>query len=432
MDKVEWIVALSRWDIVEYLSKHELADLSVVCKFLRNKLYQHVFKRIKLRYFLDNYIDLTFNEICSTKIKRQVLESLNENLKGFILFVKSLNNISRCNESLLLSISQLFLNLNSLKLTESMITLATFDKIMCNLTKLEHLSLNDIKFVSFDTSEDPLTLHFPKSLISFNILNGTLTRKEYSSSFKVRDYFYNSPGFIAGTLKFNVEKDSLPNLKILRAYHFYQDFIGSVISLLSATRVLSHLSTSLLFINESTLANLHLIKSLTIINSNTFSQNIIQVDISAFQNLKELEISGKFVSYNGRTLFVIGQGLNVAAKNIKRLALKYFEINRLLAEEFKCNFPNLVELSLFNAGVDKAVNLNNLPKSIQALNFYNINPKLLDINTIINYPELKFISVTYESGYPYKLKFEHIELFSNIEGWREIHFPGPSIKCYKQ
>jgi hypothetical protein len=431
-NEIDWRLLLTSWDIAKYFPKFDLIELSQYNKFMRKRLSPFIFKNIILNNFSDGLDDLPL-EVESAEVEKEALDRYDEHLKYLYPHVRSLIYEYDYNEVLLLCIPQVFSNLNRLQLTNVSVTLTSFHKLMSGLKQLEHLFLGHPLFIVSDTSEDPVTLQLPSKLITFKIIHGELMRTEFDSSLVFSDYLEYSNESNTGTLKFDIEKGSLPNLKILEIDMDDQNFMESRISLVSASNQLTHFSTKLSLICDFSSVHFKSLTSLTLTNNFQFPRRLLDYTFPALENLKEFRIMGGFnlTEYDELIIPSIKKLLNIG-KNAERLTFPYIQIDRLSIDEVIQSFPNLKDLTLVKASDVVTLSPIKLPNTVKVLNLFNFNPKFIELNSIKDSIELKILNIAYENENLNYFEFDENELVKDIEGWRVIRFYGSSIKCYKE
>ncbi|KXN71521.1 hypothetical protein CONCODRAFT_69770 [Conidiobolus coronatus NRRL 28638] len=431
-DEIDWKLILSCWNTTKYVSKIDLVDLCLICKFMRNKLFPDIYRCIVLEKFSDGLDDLPLN-IINSELEKEALDRYNEHLKDFIPHARCLFYICDYNEILLLSIPQVFYKLNRIQLADVSSTLNVFQKLMNGLTQLEHLSLEYSLLIVPKDTDNLITLKLPPNLITLKIVYGEIMRIEFDPSLIFSDYLGLSDESNTEILKFKIESGSLPKLKVLKITQDDQRFMETQNNLICASEQLTHLSTRFSLINEFSSNNLKSLISLTLTNNYIFPQNFVEIDFSTLKNLKELRIKGGFNLTRYDDVIIPGlQKLISIGKNVEILTLPYINFDNLSIEETIHNFPNLKELNLIKATNVETLSPTKFPKTLNTLNLCNFDPKTLDINNIKNCDELKVVSISYEEEYYNFFNFEDTKFAKGVKGWRIIHFYGSSIKCYKE
>jgi hypothetical protein len=431
-DEIDWKLILSRWDITKYVSRIDLVDLSLICKFMRNKLFPDIYRCIVLDKFSDGLDDLPLN-IVNSELENEALARYDEHLKDFIPHARRLLYICDYNEILLLSIPKVFYRLNTMHLAEVSFTLNVFQKLMNGLTQLEHLSIEYSLLIIPKDFDMQITLKFPPNLITLKIVYGELMRTEFDPSLIFSDYLGSSSGSNTEILKFKIENCSLPKLKVLEIVQDDQSFVETQNNLICASESLTHLSTKLALINEFSLKNLKSLTSLTLTSNYIFSQKFYDTIFSTLKHLRELRINAEFFLTSDDDIIIPGlQRLISIGKNVEILTIPYIDFKNLFIEETIHNFPNLKVLNLVRSANVKTLNPTKFPKTLKTLNLHNFDPKTLDINNIKNCDDLKVVSISYEEGYYNFFNFEETKLSKGVKGWKIIYFYGSSIKCYKE
>ncbi|KXN71517.1 hypothetical protein CONCODRAFT_78284, partial [Conidiobolus coronatus NRRL 28638] len=434
-NQINWELILSSWDTIKYFTKSELVDISRASISIRSILLPHIFKSVALNnisYYLDDPDELPPYELVPTENSNRVLDRNREHLKSLIPHVKSLVSEDEYNESLLISIPQVFYGLNRLQFSDTAITLATFHKLMSGLNHLEHLTLNHPTIIAFDVRNAPITLKLPSSLISFKISYGELIRADFIPGLGIGDYLADNDEFKTEILNFNIKEDSLPRLKLLEIVEDDQDFIDTQNNLISASSQLSHLITRYSLIDEEAIIKIQFLNSLTIINNYQLTHNYTDFNFLSIKMLKELKIIGALglVKHDGSMTSRFKKLINMA-KYVERLTLPFIRSYNFSIEDILQNFERLEELSFIKTGNLVSLNPDTLPKTIKSVNLYGISPKFVDFKTIKHCSKLEVISINYRNENYSSSEFEYSEFSKNIKGWRVVHFPGISIKCYK-
>ncbi|KXN64759.1 hypothetical protein CONCODRAFT_13976, partial [Conidiobolus coronatus NRRL 28638] len=285
-----WVIVISSWDTVRYLSASELIELSLICRFTRNKVFKYVSESITLNGFLDDYINLSLNYANSDILKKEVLNIYEQHLKKLIPHVKSLYYGGENSEILLLSIPQVFSRLNKLQIFRVSFTLVTFYKIMDGLNQLKYLSLDEAQFITFDVRRIPITLQLPQSLVTFELSYCDLMHAEYNPSFCLNDYLNYRIETYTTTLNCKIKPDSLPSLKALTLDHYDLEFAATQNNLILGSSQITHFSTNLSLINELTFVNLQYLESLTLSNHHDYPRSFLEADIPNLHSLKKLKI----------------------------------------------------------------------------------------------------------------------------------------------
>jgi hypothetical protein len=433
--QINWELILSSWDTIKYFTKSEMVYISKASTSIRSILLPHIFKSITLNnisYYLDDPDELPPYELVPTENSNRVLDSNKEHLKSLIPHVKSLVSEDEYNESLLISIPQVFYGLNRLQFSDTAITLALFHKLMASLSHLEHLTLNHPTIIAFDIRNAPITLKLPPSLISFKISYGELIRADFIPGLGIGDYLADSDEFKTEVLNFNIKEDSLPKLKLLEIVEDDQDFIDTQNNLISACSQLTHLITRYSLIDEEATIKLQFLNSLTIINNYQLTHNYAEFNFLPIKMLKELKIIGALglLKHDGSITSRFKKLISMA-KYVDKLTLPYIRSYHFSIEDILQNFEKLEELSFVKTGNLFSLNPDALPKSIKAVNLYGISPKLVDFKTIKHCSKLEVISINYENENYNNSEFEYSDFSKTVKGWKVVHFPGVSIKCYK-
>ncbi|KXN71532.1 hypothetical protein CONCODRAFT_5788 [Conidiobolus coronatus NRRL 28638] len=432
INEIDWMLILSSRDTVKYISKADLINFSLICKFLRNRLLSHVFYSIVLRSFSERTNDLPLYTM-NTEIESKVLDRYDKHLNKQIPHVRSLVHEHDYSEILILHIPQVFDKLSRLQLFDSSFTLDTFHKLMSGLNHLKSLSIEFSLFLVFDTGDNEITLHLPPTLVSLKISYGEVMRLEFNPSFSFDDYLIHCSYNNTSSLNFNIQRGSLPNLKILQIENNGPGFIETHDSLIYASNKLANLSTKFSLINDLTFINLQSLTKLTLTTDYEFSQRLFDYTFPILKNLKEFSIMGgsNFNNYKESICKIIERILNIG-KYAEWLTFPYIQIDKLSIEEVIQSFTNLKELSLVNVNDVVALDPIKLPNTIKTLNLINFNPKFIELNNIKHSSELEVISIGYKEEKNNYFEFDENELVKDVKGWKTIRFYGSSIKCYKE
>jgi hypothetical protein len=431
IDEIDWKLILSSQDTVKYISKADLISFSLICKFVRNKLLSSVFYSVDLSLFSERIKSLPLYTM-DKEAESDIFDSYDRRLKKHIPYVRSIIHEHGYDEILLLSIPHVFGKLSRLQLFDTYFTLDTFHKIMSGLNRLNSLSIEFSLFLVFETSDNIITLHLPPSLASLKISYGELMRAEFKPSFSFNDYFLHRDYYNTDALYFNIQKGSLPNLKLLQIENSGPYFIETHNNLMVAGDRLDNLLTKLSLINELTFVNLQSLTKLTLTSDYEFPQRLLDYTFPTLENLKEFSIMGgsNFSNYKESICKVIKRILNIG-KNASKLTFPYTKIDNLSIEEVTQGFSSLKELSLVKTANVSTISPIKFSNTIKTLNLVCFNPKFIKLGSFEDSLGLEVISIAYEKEKYSYFKFDEAGLIKDAKRWRIIRFYGSSIKCYK-
>jgi hypothetical protein len=428
MDQLGWKVILSSYNITKYLATTDLVEFSKTCKFIKNKLAPSLFKAISFSDYHGSLNGLPLNEIYSSKDESHTLSKLEDSLKRIIPQVKKLIYKLYHNEMLFLCIPVVFANLTILELFEAQFTLDSFNKISNELTRLKCLYLNEINLVVSNLNPAPIAMAIPHGLEVFRISFGQAIYKNYDPNLESSYYSEFGETINMETLKFNIEQESLSNLRVLEINQDSEEFRETQLILLSASSRLTRFSTRFAIFEGLSQINFSSLTSLTLTNVYQSNQDF---GFQTLLNLIEFEVIAGIQLDDFNQMLLFDRFLNIAnlGLNAKKLAFPYISSYPYTIEDVLQKFTNLTELTLNSSNKVVRLNPEKFPNSIKSLNIHNIRTKFIDIENITQCPGLCTISIYYDD---LTFKFEEVDHFKGVFGWKLIHFYGSSIKCYRE